>query len=494
MNLRKSISMHGLVLNIAGALLVLAGIGLVAMTARGLLNYRAAAGRHGGEVIDLGTHAQPQAGQHGYMARVVGIPQVVEAPHDPEFNLRVNTPVLVRHVEMFQWREIRIGDSVHYEMDWVDRPLDSSHFEDPRGHANPASFPISGKQFDAGLVQMGGFKLGPLLQHALPGSEQVAPDPKSLPENLAASFTLYQNHLVTSARPDDPRLGDLRVSWDEVPLQQLTIVGRLDGDRLVAAAEAASWSAVNQLARAIRDGHDSDSASAQAGGASDRRRGGGTWPGAEPVSKDEELARVLPVIATIRAHWDGPISIDTAKAAVAHEAVAAGATIWNDVSALSGFGSPEMAAALGCEVVLMHMQGEPRTMQAEPHYDDVAAEVAQFLARRAEAAMAAGVARGKIWLDPGIGFGKHMIRHNLPLLARLETIVALGFPVLLGLSRKSFISAVDGGGRSADERLGGSIAGALWGAKAGVAGLRVHDVRETVQALRVWQAIEAARP
>ncbi len=239
MNLRKGISMHGLVLNIAGALLVLAGIGLVAMTARGLLNYRAAAGRHGGEVIDLGTHAQPQAGQHGYMARVVGTPQVVEAPHDPEFNLRVSTPVLVRHVEMFQWREIRIGDSVHYEMDWVDRPLDSSHFEDPRGHANPASFPISGKQFDAGLVQMGGFKLGPLLQHALPGSEQVTPDPKSLPENLAASFTLYQNHLVTSARPDDPRLGDLRVSWDEVPLQQLTIVGRLDGDRLVAAAEAA---------------------------------------------------------------------------------------------------------------------------------------------------------------------------------------------------------------------------------------------------------------
>ena len=238
MELRKGLSMHRLVLNVVGALLVLAGIGLVAMTARGLLNYRAAVGRHGGEVIDLGTHAQPQAGQHGYMVRVVGTPDVVEAPHDPEFNLRVNTPVLVRHVEMFQWREIRIGGSVHYELDWVDRPLDSSHFEDPRGHANPASFPISGKQFDAGLVQMGGFKLGPLLQHALPGSEPVTPDPKSLPENLAASFTVYQDHLVTSARPGEPRLGDLRVSWDEIPLQQLTIVGRLDGDRLVAAAEA----------------------------------------------------------------------------------------------------------------------------------------------------------------------------------------------------------------------------------------------------------------
>lgn len=239
MDLRKGLSMHGLLLNIAGALLVLAGIGLVAMTARGLLNYRAAASRHGGEMIDLDANAQPQAGQHGYMARIVGTPNVVEAPHDPEFNQQANTPVLVRRVEMFQWREIRIGDSVHYELDWVDRPLDSSHFEDPRGHANPVNFPISGKQFDASLVQLGGFKLGPVMLHALPGSEQIAPDPKSLPENLAASFTLYQDYLVTSAHPGDPRLGDLRVSWDEVPLQQLTIVGRISGDRIVAAAEAA---------------------------------------------------------------------------------------------------------------------------------------------------------------------------------------------------------------------------------------------------------------
>ena len=239
MDLRKGLSMHGLLLNIAGALLVLAGIGLVAMTARGLLNYRAAASRHGGEMIDLDANAQPQAGQHGYMARIVGTPNVVEAPHDPEFNQQANTPVLVRRVEMFQWREIRIGGSVHYELDWVDRPLDSSHFEDPRGHANPVNFPISGKQFDASLVQLGGFKLGPVMLHALPGSEQIAPDPKSLPENLAASFTLYQDYLVTSAHPGDPRLGDLRVSWDEVPLQQLTIVGRISGDRIVAAAEAA---------------------------------------------------------------------------------------------------------------------------------------------------------------------------------------------------------------------------------------------------------------
>jgi dihydropteroate synthase len=141
----------------------------------------------------------------------------------------------------------------------------------------------------------------------------------------------------------------------------------------------------------------------------------------------------------------------------------------------------------------MHMQGEPRTMQAEPHYDDVVGEVTAFLAERAEAALAAGVAREKIWLDPGVGFGKHMTRHNLPLIAGLGPIVALGFPVLLGVSRKAFISAVDGGGRPAEERLGGSVAAALAGAAAGVAAVRVHDVRETVQALRVWEAIEAAR-
>ena len=239
MDLRAGMAMRGLVLNIIGALLVLAGIGLVAMTARSLLNYRAVANLHGGEVVDLGANAQPGAGQHGSMVRVVGTPTVVEAPHDPDFNLRVNTPMLVRHVEMFQWREVRVGSSVHYELDWVDHLLDAGHFEDPKGHANPVSFPISGKQFDAGLVQIGGFKLGPVLLHAIPGTQRITPDPGSLPENLAASFSRYQDYLVSSARPGDPRLGDVRVSWNEVPLQELTIVGRIDGDRLVAATDAA---------------------------------------------------------------------------------------------------------------------------------------------------------------------------------------------------------------------------------------------------------------
>jgi len=221
--------------------------------------------------------------------------------------------------------------------------------------------------------------------------------------------------------------------------------------------------------------------------------GESTRPGAQPVSEAVEIDRVLPLIRAIRAESAVPISIDTMKPAVARAAVAAGAAMWNDVTALRHApDSLAVAAELGCEVVLMHMQGEPGSMQDEPNYSDVVGEVAEFLGARAEAAMAAGVARERIWLDPGVGFGKHRILHNLPLLAGLDAIVALGFPVLLGVSRKSFIGAIDRKGPAA-ERLGGSIAGALAGAAAGVAAVRVHDVRETVQALRVWEAIDAAR-
>jgi len=221
--------------------------------------------------------------------------------------------------------------------------------------------------------------------------------------------------------------------------------------------------------------------------------GESTRPGATPLDEAQEIDRTLPLIRAIRGESAIPISIDTMKPAVARAAIGAGATLWNDVTALRY--SPDSlatAAELGCDVVLMHMQGEPGTMQTEPQYDDVVAEVAEFLAARAEAAMAAGVARERIWLDPGVGFGKHMTRHNPPLLAGLDRLVALGFPVLLGVSRKSFISALDGGGRPADQRLGGSIAAALAGAAAGVAAVRVHDVRETVQALRIWTAIGEA--
>jgi dihydropteroate synthase len=180
------------------------------------------------------------------------------------------------------------------------------------------------------------------------------------------------------------------------------------------------------------------------------------------------------------------------KPEVARAAMAAGATIWNDVTALRyAPEAPDVAAELGCQVVLMHMQGEPRTMQAAPHYEDVLAEVSAFLVERAEAAMAAGVAREKIWLDPGIGFGK-TLDHNLTLLAHLDRICALGFPVLLGASRKRFIAAVHPAAEAPAARAPGSIAAALAGAEAGVAAVRVHDVGETAQALEVWAAIKAA--
>jgi dihydropteroate synthase len=220
--------------------------------------------------------------------------------------------------------------------------------------------------------------------------------------------------------------------------------------------------------------------------------GESTRPHAEPVSEADEIARVVPVIAAIRVESDIPISIDTMKPGVARAAVAAGASLWNDVTALSW--SPDslaVAAELGCGVILMHMQGRPATMQDDPRYDDVVGEVAAYLAARAEAAMAAGVPRAAIQLDPGIGFGK-TAAHSLTLLAHLDRIVALGFPVVLGVSRKSFLRTIDKSAKSADDRLAGSIAAALAGARAGVATLRVHDVRETRQALAVQSAIQAA--
>lgn len=218
-----------------------------------------------------------------------------------------------------------------------------------------------------------------------------------------------------------------------------------------------------------------------------------TRPGAQPVPAEVEIERLVPLVAAIRAESAVAISVDTMKPRVARAAIEAGATIWNDVTALRhASDSPAVAAELGCEVVLMHMKGEPGTMQQEPRYGDMVAEVADFLGERAAAAIAAGVAREKIWLDPGIGFGKHMLDHNLPLLAGLDRIVGLGFPVLLGASRKAFIGALSGGAK-ADQRLGGSIAAALAGASAGVAAVRVHDVAETVQALNVQAAIAAAR-
>jgi dihydropteroate synthase len=220
--------------------------------------------------------------------------------------------------------------------------------------------------------------------------------------------------------------------------------------------------------------------------------GESTRPGAEPVGEAEEIDRVAPVIAAVRARWDGTISVDTMKPAVARAAVAAGAAMWNDVTALTHApDSLAVAAELGCEVVLMHMKGEPRTMQADPRYDEVVGEVVAYLRERAEAAVAAGVARERIWLDPGIGFGKTPA-HNMALTARLGELVGLGFPVLYAASRKRTIQAVDATAVEATDRLGGSLALALEGARRGARMVRVHDVRETVQALKLQAAVAAA--
>jgi dihydropteroate synthase len=214
--------------------------------------------------------------------------------------------------------------------------------------------------------------------------------------------------------------------------------------------------------------------------------GESTRPGADPVSAEEELRRVVPVIRGLSGSRVR-ISVDTSKAAVAAAALDAGAEIVNDVTALHG--DAEMAglcAERGATVVLMHMRGEPRTMQDDPRYDDVVDDVKAFLAERLEAAVAAGIDEERVWLDPGIGFGK-TAAHNMVLLRRLSELRELGRPLVIGTSRKSFIGKVDGS--PADRRLGGTIASSVLAAAEGAEVLRVHDVAEVRQALAVAAAI-----
>ena len=213
--------------------------------------------------------------------------------------------------------------------------------------------------------------------------------------------------------------------------------------------------------------------------------GESTRPGAAPVEEGQEMARVVPVIAALRAATKAPISIDTMKASVAVAALQAGASIWNDVAALQSPGALETAAALRRPVILMHMQGEPRTMQQDPRYDDVVGEVMAFLDERVAALEAAGAVRERFVLDPGFGFGKRTV-HNYALLRELERFSAGGLPVLAGMSRKSMLGAVTG--REVGERLAASVAAALIAVQRGAAIVRVHDVAPTLDALKVWQA------
>jgi dihydropteroate synthase len=209
--------------------------------------------------------------------------------------------------------------------------------------------------------------------------------------------------------------------------------------------------------------------------------GESTRPGAAAVGAAEEIARVTPVIEALAS--DGAtVSVDTSKAAVAEAALSAGAGIVNDVTALADPGMAAICAARGPGLVLMHMKGTPRTMQDNPVYEDVVIEVREFLAERLRFAVDAGIDEETIWLDPGIGFGK-TVEHNLELIARLGELADLGRPIVIGASRKNFIGAITG--REVGDRLGGSIATNVLGLANGAEVLRVHDVAETIQAVRV---------
>lgn len=211
-----------------------------------------------------------------------------------------------------------------------------------------------------------------------------------------------------------------------------------------------------------------------------------TRPGAEAIDPTTEIDRVVPVVEALQS-LGVPISVDTRHAEVMRAALAGGADMINDVNALREPGALSAVAASNAAVCIMHMQGEPSTMQRSPAYGDVVAEVRSYLAARAAHAVSAGIAADRIVLDPGIGFGK-TLDHNLALLAGLGSLRELGYPVLVGVSRKSMIGALTG--RDVGDRLSGSLAAALFAVRSGAAILRVHDVRQTCDALKVWNALE----
>jgi dihydropteroate synthase len=214
--------------------------------------------------------------------------------------------------------------------------------------------------------------------------------------------------------------------------------------------------------------------------------GESTRPGALPTSQADEIERIIPIVEAL-ARDDAVISVDTMKPAVMRAAISAGASMINDVRALQTSEALELVAKHDIAVCLMHMQGEPRTMQSAPAYGDVVADVRRFLEQRIVACKSAGIAEERIAIDPGFGFGK-TVAHNLRLLRELASIASLGLPIVAGLSRKSTLGALTG--RSADDRLAASIAAALSAVAHGASIVRVHDVKETVDALKVWWAVE----
>ena len=217
--------------------------------------------------------------------------------------------------------------------------------------------------------------------------------------------------------------------------------------------------------------------------------GESTRPGADPVAADVEIDRVLPVVTAL-ASGDVPISVDTMKPEVMAAALGAGASVVNDVNGFRADGAADVVGGSDCGVVLMHMLGEPRTMQDAPRYGDVVADVAAFLAERVARLEAAGVDTERIAVDPGIGFGK-TLDHNLTLLEHLDALAPRGLPIVIGVSRKGFLGAITG--RPVHERDAASIAAALHGVERGARVLRVHDVRGTVDALAVWSRLRPSR-
>ncbi len=226
-------------------------------------------------------------------------------------------------------------------------------------------------------------------------------------------------------------------------------------------------------------------------GAESTRPGGGVYGrGAQDVSPEEELRRLLPVLEALRARLSIPISVDTRKGVVARAALAAGADLINDISGLTDPGLAEAVAESGSPIILMHSRGSLDSMQRDIDFDDVVSEVTAELRELAARAVAAGIGKPRILLDPGIGFGKTAAQ-NLSLLRHLDTLGALGYPILVGASRKSFIDQV--ADAPVEERLPGSLAAVAWAARQGAAVVRVHDVAETRQFLTIWQAIQAAK-
>jgi dihydropteroate synthase len=216
--------------------------------------------------------------------------------------------------------------------------------------------------------------------------------------------------------------------------------------------------------------------------------GESTRPGAQDISTEQELERVIPVLELIKQRFDIPVSVDTSKAAVMAQAVSAGADMINDVRALQEEGALQVCADSDVELCLMHMMGQPRTMQSNPSYNNVVEDIADFFAQRLAACEQAGISTERIWLDPGFGFGK-TLEHNVTLLRRLDELNRFQLPLLVGVSRKSMIGTLLGG-LPVSERLQGSVAAAVIAAMNGAKMLRVHDVKATVEALKIVQAVQ----